>query len=276
VVRASAGDADGAADTVVQLLQMLRIYDDEPVSIVCAVRVACRYLAAATAADVLEVATPSDAALARLQDALLNSERPDGLERMVLAERVFGLATMLEVVRAAGAGDWPSEVPVVAWPAGSIGRSPIVIHMATGYLRDVARLLQDARRPWPALLAGGRAAPALESTMGRILAPSLIGICTNAAKAETCARAAAVATALVRYRRAHGRLPEQLTELVPEFVESVPTDPFTGRELLYRHDGQSVMVYGVGANQADDRGDVYTGTGRDKAPDVGLRVRLRD
>lgn len=53
------------------------------------------------------------------------------------------------------------------------------------------------------------------------------------------------AVAVELFRRKHGRLPEKLEELVPEFLQSVPVDPFDGKELRYRKGDIAVRVYDI-------------------------------
>jgi hypothetical protein len=48
--------------------------------------------------------------------------------------------------------------------------------------------------------------------------------------------------ALLAYRHEHGRLPESLEELVPEYFELLPLDPWSGREFGYEPDGYSSPV----------------------------------
>jgi hypothetical protein len=52
-----------------------------------------------------------------------------------------------------------------------------------------------------------------------------------------------------------GHYPENLEALVPEFLDKVPVDPFTGKPLIYRvqEDG-GVIIYSVGSNEKDDGG----------------------
>jgi hypothetical protein len=64
------------------------------------------------------------------------------------------------------------------------------------------------------------------------------------------------AIALKRYQRRHGRLPETLEALVPEFCATVPRDPVNGQPLRYRRLPEGgFLLYSVGENGADDGGD---------------------
>lgn len=64
------------------------------------------------------------------------------------------------------------------------------------------------------------------------------------------------ALALELHRRKHGRHPDALTRLVPEFLSAVPVDWMDGKPLRYRlnPDG-SFTLWSVGDNLTDDGGD---------------------
>jgi hypothetical protein len=51
-----------------------------------------------------------------------------------------------------------------------------------------------------------------------------------------------------------GQYPESLEALVPGLLKEVPTDPFTGKPLVYRREGDGFIVYSLGSNQKDDGG----------------------
>jgi hypothetical protein len=100
-------------------------------------------------------------------------------------------------------------------------------------------------------------------------------------------RRTAIATiAAERFRRAHaGQPPPSLAALVPEFLASVPQDPFDGKPLKYRVAADSYVVYSVDINRVDDSGELYgfgSGVGgrvrgirADPLPrDIGIRVPL--
>jgi hypothetical protein len=51
------------------------------------------------------------------------------------------------------------------------------------------------------------------------------------------------------YKRKNGKYPERLQQLVPEFLESIPVDPFDGKSFRYSFDKQ--IVYSVGPDLKD-------------------------
>lgn len=59
--------------------------------------------------------------------------------------------------------------------------------------------------------------------------------------------------ALKRFQTEKGYLPETIQELVPEYLNTLPIDPFDGEPLRYSKKNQ--WVYSVGVNYLDDGGD---------------------
>ncbi len=56
------------------------------------------------------------------------------------------------------------------------------------------------------------------------------------------------------FKSRSGQYPETLEALVPDLLKKVPTDPFTGKPLVYRREGEGFIVYSLGSNQKDDGG----------------------
>lgn len=52
----------------------------------------------------------------------------------------------------------------------------------------------------------------------------------------------------------HGQPPETLAELVPQWLPSLPADPFTGRPFVYRREGTNWVLYSLGPDRVDDGG----------------------
>lgn len=73
---------------------------------------------------------------------------------------------------------------------------------------------------------------------------------------QTYVDLAQVALGCLGYRKAHGKWPENLEVLVPEYVDEVPMDLVTGQPLHYRltDEGQQFLLYSVGWDLSDDGG----------------------
>lgn len=61
--------------------------------------------------------------------------------------------------------------------------------------------------------------------------------------------------ALQAYKMAHQAYPQNLTQLVPEYLQKVPADPFAlSGPLRYRSPGDSYVLYSIGPDGKDDLG----------------------
>lgn len=97
-----------------------------------------------------------------------------------------------------------------------------------------------------------------------VIAPS------SAPNMAVMSRSADTLIATQRYRLKHKNFPDELTQLVPTFLPSIPIDPFSGQPLIYVHTADSATVYSVGKNQKDDGGGKLIPL--ENGPDVGLRI----
>ena len=76
-------------------------------------------------------------------------------------------------------------------------------------------------------------------------------------------RLAAVMMAVAAFRAEHGRDPSGLDELIPDYFEAIPIDPFSGSALRYRIDSSGRgVVYAVGDDGRDDGGESSPGSRR--------------
>jgi UDP:flavonoid glycosyltransferase YjiC (YdhE family) len=60
--------------------------------------------------------------------------------------------------------------------------------------------------------------------------------------------------ALRCYQSEQGRLPSSLEQLVPEYLQQVPLDPFSGRPVIYHPQGTNWLLYSVDEDGVDDGG----------------------
>ncbi|GEM_PF-2840011 len=81
--------------------------------------------------------------------------------------------------------------------------------------------------------------------------PSVI---IKSAQMTTEVRLLTTALAIERYRLKNEKLPKELKELVPEFLESVPEDPFDGKPVRYKPQEKGYWLYSVGRDLVDNGG----------------------
>jgi len=131
-------------------------------------------------------------------------------------------------------------------------------------------LIQDADKPyWKSNAQGiiqkwdiSKKSPwswALNRPIPRILLemllPTVQSIRVKAVRADLEFEATSVVCALKSYQSAHGAPPEQLADLVPTFLLSLPIDPFDGKPLRYRSDGTNWVIWSVGSDLKDDNAE---------------------
>jgi hypothetical protein len=91
-------------------------------------------------------------------------------------------------------------------------------------------------------------------TIASVLAESQGRYFTLCTKLMAATEAARVAVALERFRLANGGVAEDLTALVPAYLEAVPKDPFDGKPLRYLRRGEGYVIYSIGDDLMDDHG----------------------
>ncbi|MCA9135328.1 MAG: hypothetical protein KDB00_01180 [Planctomycetales bacterium] len=63
-----------------------------------------------------------------------------------------------------------------------------------------------------------------------------------------------VEMAIALFRQRAGRFPVDLAELVPDFLASIPIDPYSDKPLIYRIEGDGYVMYSTGTDGDDDGG----------------------
>jgi hypothetical protein len=293
-IRVHDGDADGALDSCRALLGIARSIGDEPFLISQIVRVAIGREALRSARRVLGQGEPSDAALARLQAAVVD-ERAQPLfvvgtkgERAMLAEAIRRVAEGELAASRLGGIDGLTAL-------GQSGDAPVSWErLALDHQRALAiewmnRAVAIARRPvaerpllwrtWESeIIARGRQ-PEIRFLTFRLLPsslPAVVFVDPVFARYETELGAMAILLAAERHRLRTGDWPASIDAIDPAILASAPRDPFTGDAfLMLRQDGQ-LRVYSPGPDLEDDGGAFDTpprmpgdGPGPD---DIGVRA----
>ncbi len=74
------------------------------------------------------------------------------------------------------------------------------------------------------------------------------------ARADAQSRLAEIALAMCRDRAKNGKYPEKLDNLVPDFIASVPLDPFDGKPIRLKQTESELVIYSIGPDGIDDGG----------------------
>jgi hypothetical protein len=85
-----------------------------------------------------------------------------------------------------------------------------------------------------------------------LMIPSTRSARVKTIQVQVDVEATIVVCALKDYQLVHGDVPEHLSNLVPDFLPSIPIDPFDGKTLRYRREGTEWVIWSVGPDLKDD------------------------
>lgn len=277
IAQADRGDHAGAITTIEDMLKLGEWVRDEPPSRfgnIIGTKIAQRALEVLEAIlPQLQVAPPAAAgsgvrpvsrdALRQLGTRLLD-DRPSlwHYQRAIWAERMMYLDLATDVVRRMV---WirPGQPALQRMPALALAMRPIFRRDIVDGLKYYTAVADAAAQPtFPKAL---RVLPQFQEWLGPFeevvhqINVFLLGYAgTTWERYEELAvrRLAAVAIALRLYELDHGRRPGRLDALVPEYLVSVPTDPFSDPPgpLRYAPGNDPPVIYSVSGNGQDDGG----------------------
>ncbi len=274
------GHRKQAWQTVELSLRLANALRDEPLLISALVRIAQYQMAMASVRLVAEEFSPDDETSARLDRLVAAADdmtpyflAMDG-ERLLYGEWAFLNLT-----------SWSAKdlfVPMgedPGWQMRKLGllRSYRPARQADHalYLRAMLAVAQEAQRPyWE---TGGNPAPDPDfpwySATTTLILPALAQSRIAMAKLQANARVTQTGLALLRHQSAHGAYPPTLAEIDPTLLAEAPLDPFTGKPLVYRPEGDGFVLYSLGENLTDDGGTAESTDNRaTKAFDIVWRL----
>lgn len=251
------------------LVQLARTLDSEPTIISQLVRNAILRLAVKTTQRSLNRAPPEDGACKRLQEALAHAAQTNLLPQAFIGERaitipIFRLSWQ-EIQRSCQNEEQEIAPPQ---PQRYSGKPNPLLWLTGFFERDLnffmATMAECASRselPSPKNLSLTNYLDSANDKAQRrgyffssMLLPSYSRIVVRNASTRAHLEVAETALAVERFRVARHRLPKHLAELVPEFLDGVPADPFDGSPLRYRVLKQGYVVYSIDADGRDDGG----------------------
>jgi len=254
ILHAENNDPAGAAACLKSAIQLARTLDEEPLVISQLVRIACLDMVVRRALQhVVSRTDLTDAQFAELGEALKNAENPDAMAQAQAGD----FCCMLESARTLWEREEENGEPV-RFPGRRLFTDLFFVRACTEFTADALEVYElPVHQRVPALR---RVEAELESSSSvfnfaaQMVAPTTTGPTALHMECLARCRAARAALAVERYRLAEGRLPDALNDLVPNYLDAVPTDPFLTGPLRYRVQGERYVVYSVGMNLMDDGG----------------------
>ena len=277
------GRADDAVRSCQAELNAGRSLGDEPFLVSQLVRIACVHRACRAAERALGLGEPGPAVLAALQRLLEDEDRHPGLLIGARGERGIDHALFeameegrMTTGELGGKANSPPSLTESLFGFAIRDRfrveHPLMLDLIGRRVAAVRELpIHQQAETEQHFEAEGRAVPSWAILTPLILpAASKLGEASRRKHAHV--RSLAALLAAERYRRAKGRWPASLAELVPEFLAAVPADPYDGAPLRYRRLDDGVTAYAVGADRVDDGGAIGHKLPTEPGADVGHRL----
>ncbi|MBI3860335.1 MAG: hypothetical protein HY290_00410 [Planctomycetia bacterium] len=248
-----------AVDSILEQIALARTLDQEPILVSQLVRLAIAGTVIENVQHALRHAEVADADLARLQLGLRKFDHQSSVCRALAGERAMSYTACIDPNMA-------QTAIATGQPGPFAGRASSRVADATKMLEMNLRIAEAARQSPYAMLqetdqteverkqlsqgVWNRYSYALTVLLTPAYRQSITAFCRAVAKRD-CADAALAAE---RYRRQHGKLPESLEQLVPEFLPSVPVDPFSNEPLKILLTAGELRIYSVGRDRKDNQG----------------------
>jgi len=272
------GHVEQALKDVDSIFQMSRHLSNEPVLIGLLVSHAVEAIGYGALGRVLQTARITPQQAHAVQQRLPVTKSSKALTRAMLGERAMGLwgietmradpsqysrITATETAEAA-----PPSLPMrVLMRLVMLLYSPFAKLDEIEYIRYMNRVIARSRQP---LFTAKNNPVLLEDTvpwyapLTRIVSPVYNRLSIHQERSEVKRRMAVVALSLAVYHSARGRYPEQLKPSGAVWGSTLPLDPYSGKEFVYRVENNSFALYTVGPNRRDDDGKLTSnGTGDD-------------
>lgn len=243
-----------------QQIALVQCIENEPTLVSQLTRLAILGVAAKETEEVLRHTSPTDEALLRLQMAVRQIDFRRGLVIALEGERAMGYT--VTICRPSAIKDGVFTAEQIEEFAQSMPSRPA----------DAALLLSWFRRYLEACEVSTaeamREANLIETERKQLmqtplkimyvqtflLVPAMQEVIAAFARMEAQYNSMDAGLAAHRFRRAMGRWPATLDELVPDYLPAAPLDPFNGQPLLISRTDSEYKVYSVGEDLIDDGG----------------------
>ncbi len=278
VYQAQRGDGPAALASIVDILRLGASLRREQGLIHYLVRMSCVMISLQGLERALSATTFTDEQLRGLSEVLTEVSAGFDLTREMVGECCFNIECWRDpsFLRAFNGTPLTLPSPATRGFIGTLALRSMYITMQD-YLRDC---VETSRLPPVPRLARFRQ---LDEELKRKLGKSLIerlsglgpllggmergqsGIAALDLRTQTQLTVARTALAVERHRLARGKVPEELAELVPQYLGQIPVDPFDGRPLRYRRTESGYLLYTILEDGQDNGGRQKDGI-EDTAP----------
>lgn len=252
--------------SIISILGVSRTLDNEPVEISQLVRFRLIGLATTTLERRLNANELTEGELTNFAIAFVEREKNNSIKRALIGERAavipifhMSLARFVQLAEI----DIPSSKPPASEYQSLFFRTTGFLERDLRFYLDVmeAYITSASLSPPQNLAISAKASEKMGEDaihhFYRLSALILSPVHSSVTREAECfarIRISTTATVVERFRLTHGRLPENLNELTPQFLSATPSDPFDGAPLRYHRLAKGYVIYSVGSDGHDDGG----------------------
>ncbi len=259
LTQADQGHTDAAIAYIKDALRLSDSLRREPALINYLFRIGSSAIALGALERALSVTPFTDGQLQDLSEVLAGKAGQFELAEAIITERCLTIELARNPSRATGLG--PGRTVLRLPGVRSTGLVDILDHM--GKCIEAARLPLTERVARFHQIGAELDQLSYVHVMVKSVAPSLGRVVELDLRIHAHLDLARTALAVERYRRATGTVPDRLEQLMPQYLEQVPIDPFDGRPLRYRRTSPGYVLYSILEDGQDnggrERDDVQSG-----------------
>jgi hypothetical protein len=284
------GDSNGALKYCCAALNVGRSIGDEPIIISQLVRIACNVMVCQAIERTLGQGEPSPEDMSQLQKLLEKEDAFSGLLAATRGERamlhqVFELVergeiplNMLEgLTSSSGRGDSQSDrlknLAISLWRMDTREDNALFLSLMNRRVKEVQLPMHEQIAKEKAFEQEVRGLPR-NAVITRLLLPAMSKFSEAFRREHAYIRCTIVALAAERYRREKKAWPDNAEQLCPQYLGSVPLDPYDGKPLRYKREPDGVIIYSIGNDGVDNGG--HLDRERIMLPGVDLGIQLWD
>jgi len=269
ILHAENGESDLAMRSAKSCFGISNSLAKEPITVSQRVRSACQNVAATTIEYCVNRIEFTDEQLTGLIGYIQNSEHNTDMSRAFVGERCFGISFFIapESVDPGLMGGVPFRPLLGLYKAVGMADSDAIIYL--DLMEEYMKIYQlpihqrqDAAKAVEARFQSTSQAHILL----RVIMPALSRIAVIDTRNIAQLLTARIGLSIERYRLAAGKIPDKLEDLVPDYLDAVPKDPFDGNDLRYKKLDAGFVVYSIGEDLIDDGGKERP-TGKKKKDD---------
>lgn len=254
VLNADNGNGSEAVLSAISGFGIARSFAREPLAISQLVRCGCQNSAISTVEQIINRVELTDKQLSELAECIQQSKSISDISCAFVGERCIGI----DFFNNPGIIN-PRNVrfnPFFSlYKAVGMAEADTVIYLdlMDGYMKCTRLPMHERQKAADAVGAKFQSVSKAHLLLHTIT-PSLSGVITQDLIMIAHLHAGDAALAVQCFRLKTDKLPEKLTDLVPEYLKSVPKDPFDGKDLRYKKLEAGFIVYSIGPDLSDDDG----------------------